>query len=139
MAAPVYATVEEYEASPYGLASVPADLADRLAIASREVDELLRTAYYDVNALEQPTDPTVVEAIREATIAQASFDIDPTAGVAETGAIPAGYTTVSAGPVTLTRADTGGGPIVYNGITFNRNAVMLLRQAGLLPGRIGMV
>jgi hypothetical protein len=139
MAAPVYATTVEYEASPYGFAEAPADLAGRLAIASREIDALLLTAVYDVGVNEQPTVAAEVEAIREATIAQASFDIDPNAGAATTGGIPAGYTAVSAGPISLTKADTGTGPVIRNGIAYPRTAVMLLRQAGLLPGRIGMV
>jgi hypothetical protein len=138
MAAPVYATTAEYEASPYGVATDPGNLGDRLAIASREIDGLLLTAVYDINGSEQPTRAADVEAIREATIAQASFDIDPNAGAATAGGIPAGYTAVSAGPISLTKADTGTGPVVYNGIAYPRTAVMLLRQSGLLPGWIGM-
>lgn len=129
MAAPVYATDEEYETSPYGQATAPAGIAGRLAIASRDIDELLVTAYYDVDENEQPTDEDVIEAMREATIAQASYTIDPTAHLSE-GEVPAGYTSVSLGSASMTRSKAAS-EVRINGIAYHPRVYALLRQGGL--------
>lgn len=130
MAAPVYATSVEYNASPYGQATAGADIADRLFIASRDIDRLLVTAVYDVNVNDVPTDAEVAQALREATIAQASHGIDPSAG--DEGDIPAGYSSVSIGSVSLTK-DRAIGQVTTGGIAYAPRAPMILHAAGLLP------
>lgn len=130
MAAPVYATEAEYEASPYGQAAAPADIAARLAIASRDIDELLVAAVYDTDEDQAPTDTDVAEALRDATIAQAHYGIDPAAGLAE-GQIPAGYTSVSLGSASMTRA-AAVPEVRYGGIAYHPRVWAILRQAGLM-------
>lgn len=103
MAQPVYATEAEYNASAYGQAEAPADIAKRLAIASKHIDRLVMTAYYEVDEDEKPVDADVAEALREATIAQASYTIDPGAGLGE-GQLPAGVSSASIGSASLSRS-----------------------------------
>jgi hypothetical protein len=130
VAAPVYATAEEYAASPYGKAAADeADLTAALAIASRDVDDLLVTAVYDTDESQKPTDADVAEAMREATIAQASYTIDPGAHLAE-GEIPAGYTSVSLGSASMTRSKAAP-EVRVGGIAYHPRVWSLLRQGGL--------
>jgi hypothetical protein len=129
MPAPVYATPEEYGDSPYGQATAPGNIADRLAIASRDVDELLVCAYYETDADQKPTDADVAEALREATIAQASYTIDPAAHLSE-GEMPAGYSSVSLGSASMSR--TKAAPeLRVGGIAYHPRIPAILRQAGL--------
>lgn len=129
MAAPVYATDEEYGESPYGQATAPADIAGRLAIASRDIDELLVPAWYDTDENQMPTDEDVAEAMRDATIAQASYTIDPTAHLSE-GEVPAGYTSVSLGSASMSRSKAAP-EVRINGIAYHPRVYALLRQGGL--------
>lgn len=136
MAQPVYATATEYGDSPYGRAAAPADIDDRLAIASGEIDRVLAAAIYDTDDDEKPTDPDDIEAIREATIAQASFGIDPTAGL-PSGSLPGGVTSASIGSASVTRA-AAAPEIVIGGIAYSPSAVGILQTAGLIPGQVVM-
>lgn len=129
MAAPVYATSAEYEASPYGQATAPADIDGRLAIASRDIDELIVCAYYDTDAEQKPTDADVAEALREATIAQASYGIDPSAGLAE-GELPAGVVSASIGSASISRGKAAP-EVRVGGIAYNPRVFGLLRAEGL--------
>ena len=130
MAAPVYATYADYQASPYGKAeAAEADVVAGLAIASRDIDDLLLTACYDVDEDDMPTDTDVAEAIREATIAQCSYGIDPSADLAD-GALPAGVASVSAGSIAITIAKPAA-EIRVRGVVYSPRAWSLLRGAGL--------
>lgn len=130
MAAPVYATAVEYGASPYGRAEVSGDeLTAALAIASRDIDELLITACYEVDEDEMPTDTAVAEAIRDATIAQASYTVDASADLAD-GELPAGVSSVSAGSISITVAKPSAA-IRVRGVAYSPRAWSLLRGAGL--------
>lgn len=62
----IYATVEDFAASPLTSGTVT---EQALAAASRVVDELLLTACYDVDDQGMPTDPKVVDALKQATCA----------------------------------------------------------------------
>lgn len=125
MAAPVYATPEEYEASPYGAATAAEDvITARLAIASRHIDRLIRAAVYDTGEDQAPTDTEVDEALRDATIAQASYLIDPAAGLAE-GQLPAGVSSVSLGSAAITRSKAA--PEVRSGgVAYSPEVLILL-------------
>lgn len=124
MAAPVYATSTEYGDSPYGQATAPANIDDRLAIASRHIDRLVMTAYYDVDGNDEPTDADVAEALRDATIAQASYTINPGAGLGE-GQLPAGVTSASIGSASLSR--TAAAPEVrIGGILYSPEVFLIL-------------
>ncbi len=71
MSAPVYATTADLTAycAPD---PAPAEVGERqLREASAQVDQMLLTAIYDVDADEQPTDPRVRDAVKNATCAQA--------------------------------------------------------------------
>jgi hypothetical protein len=134
VAAPVYATEAEYEASPYGLADAPDDLVDRLAIASRHIDAVLKTAVYDVDGAGVAVDEDERAAIRDATIAQASWEINPMAGRSvQAGQLPGGFTSVSAGPISMSRA-TPTAEIEIGGISYSAEVATILDVAGLLPG-----
>lgn len=130
MAQPVYATVEDYGTSPYGQATAPADLAGRLAIASRDIDDLTRSAVYDTGDDGQATDEDVRDALRQATIAQASYGINPAAGLAE-GELPAGVSSASIGSASITRQKAA--PEVRVGtIAYNPRVFQILRAENLL-------
>lgn len=125
MAAPVYATFTEYEASPYGAAAATEDvITARLAIASRHIDRLIRAAVYDIDEDQKPTGTEDIEAMRDATIAQASYLIDPSAGLAE-GQLPAGVSSVSLGSAAITRSKAA--PEVRSGgIAYSPEVLILL-------------
>lgn len=130
MAAPVYATPEDYDASPYGQATAPEDIAGRLAIASRDIDDLTRSAVYDTDEAGQATDEDVRDALRQATIAQASYGINPSAGLAE-GELPAGVSSASIGSASITRQKAA--PEVRVGtIAYNPRVLQILRAENLL-------
>lgn len=124
MAKPVYATSAQYGDSPYGRATAGADIDDRLAIASRDIDWLVMTAVYDTDEDGAPTDTDVAEALRDATIAQASWGIDPSAGLAD-GDLPAGFTSVSLGSASMTKAKATP-EVVIGGIAYNPRVLMIL-------------
>lgn len=124
MAQPVYATDEEYGESPYGQATAPADIAARLAIASRHIDRLVMCAYYDTDENQAPTEEDVIEALRDATIAQASYTIDSSAGLGE-GQLPAGVSSASIGSASLTRSKAAP-EIRLGGILYSPEVFLIL-------------
>lgn len=67
----VYATPEDWTASPYGAGAAPEDAEARLARASLDVDRVLIGAVYATDSAGLPTSSVVAEALRDATIAQA--------------------------------------------------------------------
>lgn len=124
MAQPVYATSVEYAASAYGQATAPADIDKRLAIASRHIDRLVLTAYYEVDENDKPTEDEVIEALREATIAQASYLIDASAGLGE-GQLPPGVSSASIGSASISR--TKAAPEVrVGGIAYSPEVFLIL-------------
>lgn len=129
MAAPVYATAAQYAQSPYGSPSAPADIAARLAVASGVVDELLTSARYAVDNDGAPTDAAVVEAMRDATCAQARYAL----GTGDDDGTGQRWTSVSIGSASLS-----GGTAGESGVDarFAPHAVRLLRLAGLVPGTV---
>ncbi|THV26007.1 hypothetical protein [Glycomyces paridis] len=126
MAKPVYATVEEYGNSPYGAAAAPDDLGDRLAIASRDIDWLAMTAVYDKNEAGIPVEEDLAEALRDATIAQASYGIDPGAGLGE-GQLPPGVSSASIGSASITKSKATPETVIA-GITYAPRVLMILRD-----------
>lgn len=124
MPQPVYATAEQYGTSPYGQAAAPTGIAGRLAIASRHIDRLVMTAYYEVDEDEKPTEDEVIEALREATIAQASYLIDASAGLGE-GQLPPGVSSASIGSASISR--TKAAPEVrVGGIAYSPEVFLIL-------------
>ncbi len=72
MAAPVYATAGEY--AEFTGEPVPGDFNPKVLVrASRRIDRVLIGAIYATDDTGMPTDPKVLEAIREATCAQAQY------------------------------------------------------------------
>jgi hypothetical protein len=132
MAQPVYATSAQYGASPYGKAAAPDDIEGRLAIASRDIDDLIVSAIYDVDEDDQPLEPDIAAALRDATIAQTSHGIDPAAGLAA-GEIPAGYTSVKIGTVALTKGKASP-EVVVGGVTYAARVLQILRAQNLTNG-----
>jgi hypothetical protein len=101
----VYATVEEYEASPGATVPAPPGTDVKLVQASRMLDRVvLRYCRYDVDpATGMPTHPAVLAALRDAVIAQAMWW--DTVGDAS-GADAVGWGSVSIGSVNLGRSVT---------------------------------
>jgi len=67
-----YATVEQLAAAPWGLA--PPDAARLLVRASEVIDQALRIAIYDVDAVTgAPTEAAVIQVLADATCAQVEF------------------------------------------------------------------
>lgn len=105
------------------LASPPSDAPRLLAAASRRIDELLRTAIYDVDDDGMPTHATVIAAVRDAVCAQIVWW--RTTGD-ELGA--GGWAEVGIGSVRLKRATPppGQGAVAR----YAPDAVEILRGAG---------
>lgn len=120
----IYATVEDFAASPLTSGTVT---EQALAAASLVVDELLLTAVYDVDVEGMPTDPAVVDALKQATCAQAAYQ----AALGDPAGVGAGHISqASIGSISFTRAAPGS-----QGSTpgrYSPQAVQILRQAGLL-------
>lgn len=119
-----YATTTDW-ANWTGTAA-PADAQKRLRDATREVDRLLATALYAVDDDGMPIAAAAVEALRDATCAEAVW-------LAETASLrgaQGAYSSVSIGSVTLARA-----PTARPGQEPPRvaaEAIDILRLAGLL-------
>jgi hypothetical protein len=96
----VYATVADLEAWLPPRLEVPADAELQLAKASQRLSRVLLTAVYDVGPSGLPTDPEVAQALAEATCAIVEYRLD----TGDSGTGGGGWTTVSAGSVSLSRA-----------------------------------
>ncbi|GAA2456962.1 hypothetical protein [Streptomyces macrosporus] len=97
----VYATTAELEA--YTGKPAPANAARRLARASRLVDAAMVAAVYEVDADGYPAAPEARSAFREAVCVQ----VDAWAGREAERAELGPWTSVSAGPVSMSRPDAG--------------------------------
>jgi hypothetical protein len=129
MAARVYATSADY--TQWSGQAAPSDIERLLARASEDIDDALIAAVYDTDGSDMPTDPEVVDAMRDAVCAQVEYQQE----TGDTGTGAAGrYDSVSLGPVSLSgRKDAAGGP---QGLDLAPRADRALRRAGLLPGVI---
>ncbi|MEU0039955.1 hypothetical protein [Streptomyces sp. NPDC006333] len=129
MAARVYATSADY--TEWSGQAAPTGAERLLTQASRDIDDALLTAYYCTDADGMPTDPDIVEALREATCAQVEYQQE----TGDTGTGAAGrWDSVSLGPVALSgRKDAPTGP---QGLDLAPRADRALRRAGLTPGVI---
>ncbi len=124
-----YATEPEY-ATWLGQDSPPVGAARLLRDASLEVDEMLLTAVYRVDQDDMPTDPSVRDALRDATCAQAEHRAE----YGDDVEIMEGVEPISLGPLTLggsRRSDEGSGVPQHS-----PKARRILRIAGLIPGSI---
>ncbi|MEU8950900.1 hypothetical protein [Streptomyces sp. NPDC048489] len=129
MAARVYATSADYIL--WSGQAAPAAVDRLLAQASRDVEDALLTAYYCTDADGMPTEPDVIEALRDATCAQVEYQQE----TGDTGTGAAGrWDSVSLGPVSMSgRKDAPAGP---QGLDLAPRADRALRRAGLVPGVI---
>ncbi|MFD7647873.1 hypothetical protein ACFV5M_09455 [Streptomyces albidoflavus] len=123
----VYATPEQ--AWPGG--SPPPDAEHLLARASQDVDDALLCAAYDTDSAGMPTDPSVAQALMEATCAQVEYQL----ATGDDGTGAAGrWGSVSIGPVAL--SDRRDAPAAVGDLDLAPRAHRALRRAGLLPGVI---
>lgn len=126
MHGPVYATTGDL--AEYLDTEAPANADRLLARASRVVDSLLIGARYATDEQDQPTDPTVVDALLDATVIQAAYwhhNGEPDQGSAR-------YSSVSIGSVRL----QGGGAAAagsVDGVEVAPGVVTVLQVPGLLP------
>jgi hypothetical protein len=119
-----YATIAEFAASPI-TSGVTTDQA--LVAASLDVDQMLLTAVYDTNEQGLPTDQDVVDALREATCAQAQY----AAGLGDPASVGAGrILQASIGSISFTRSGTPSGQGAPS--RYAPQAIQILGQAGLL-------
>lgn len=114
--------------------AVPANADQLLRTASRIVDMLLKGRVYDVDANLMPTDPDVVQAMKDATCAIAT-ELDAT------GALGAGSTVqwdqVKIGSVSLGgRVATSSAPTVA-GVTVPAAALIALADVGTFTYYVG--
>lgn len=127
----IYATKEQLE-DYLAHDPAPTDAGHLLRSASRDVDEMLLTAVYPVDAAGLPTDPADEEAIREATCLQAMHrdkhgdEIDM-AGSGES---------VRLGPLGFGGAFSSGPNPAQPVPKWNPEAYRVLRLAGLIPGTV---
>ena len=124
-----YATVDDLT-TPFadlGL-TVPANAAGLLARASRMVRRATVTALYDVDDDGNPTDATIVTALRDATVEQV-------AAWTELGVdgVPTDYQTVTAGRLSLgRRTNNTAGAGLTDGTTLAPQALLVLQDANLV-------
>lgn len=117
-----YATTAQFAASPL-TSGTSTDQA--LVTASLDVDQLLLTAHYDVDEDGLPTDQDVIDAIRDATIAQAQF----AAGKGDVANVGAGtITSARIGSVQFSRSGSSGQAVPGR---YSSQARQILAQAGL--------
>lgn len=125
---PVYATPQEL-AAWLELDEPPAGASQALRDASLAVDMLLVGAVYAVDDEEQPTDPKVIAALRDATCAQAAFKPKgsntpaPEGGKVASVKVDKVSKTYAVSPTT--------GAVVED--TYSQQAVNILRLSGLTP------
>lgn len=123
---PVYATQADYESSPYGATPAPADITNRLTVASDDVDEMTLSGVYDVDNTGLPTNTEVLAAFKKATIAQAKHTIDREAQAAPAATeVAIGTARVKYGAAVSAVPALG---------RFSPAALTILRNAGVLPG-----
>jgi hypothetical protein len=116
-------------------AAPPAGVARRLRQAGLVIDHWTRSAVYDTDDAEMPTDATIAAAMRDASCAQVEAWL--TNGTDQTGPGAAGYTQVTAGRITLVRNLSGAGASlssmgVVSGMQLAPMAASILSGAGLL-------
>jgi hypothetical protein len=124
----VYATPQEL-AEWLGLSEPPAGASQALRDASLAVDTLLVGAVYAVDDEEQPTDPKVIAALRDATCAQAAFKPKGSNTPASEGGKVA---SVKVDKVSKTYAVSPTTGAVVEDV-YSSQAVDILRIAGLIP------
>lgn len=123
----VYATEAEY-ATWLGSAA-PAGSARALRAASGRIDELLIAAVYDTDEDGKPTDSAHIEALRDATCAQA--DYQQSSGDPYSTGVSGQWASVGIGSVSLSRGQAKGGGTVVP--TYSSEAEGILQRAGLIP------
>lgn len=129
MARRSYATPQQY-ADWLGKDTPPAGAERALAEATIVIDEQIEAAVYDVDDAGFPTDADKLQAVMEATCAQADY-ARGTGDPFSTGAAGA-WTSVKVGSASLTRGGSGGAGSAAGGDRYSPTATSLLRQAGLL-------
>lgn len=125
---PIYATPAEL-ATHLGLDSPPPRAEVWLRRASQDLDVLLITAVYDVDNVDMPTDPGVVDTLRDAVCEQAELLItvdDPTGAKARFARVKIQQTEY------VSAVDPRSGRPVQ--VAYSSRALSGLRAAGLLPG-----
>lgn len=110
---------------------VPSGAARLLRDASLEVDEMLLTAHYRVDHDDMPVERHVIDAMRDATCAQAEYRHDYGD---EIEALSHGES-IKLGPISFGGAFSSG-PNPQPLPKFAPRAVRYLRVAGLIPGSI---
>ncbi|QIK63840.1 hypothetical protein G7068_12040 [Leucobacter viscericola] len=120
-----FATWLQVDKAPEGAARLLRD-------ASLEVDEMLLTAIYRVDHDGAPTEPRVIEALRDATCAQAEFRDEHGDEVEAMGS----GESVRLGPLGFGGAFSSGPKPTQPIPQYSPKAYRILRLAGLIPGTV---
>lgn len=128
----IYATKAQLEDYLGNGATVPVDADRLLRSASRDVDEMLLTAVYPVDAAGLPTDPDHEEAIREATCEQAMHRDEHGDEIDMMGS----GESVRLGPLSFGGAFSSGPKPAQPVPFYSPEAYRILRLTGLIPGRV---
>lgn len=132
MAAPVYATAADL-AAYCAPETPPSEIGERqLREASRRVDAMLLTAVYRTDADGAPSDKSVIEALREATCAQALHR--ETYG--DESEIRENSKPMSLGPLKIGLGDRGGSSGSATVSVWSPDAIDILRAEGLIVGAL---
>ena len=125
-----YATVQQLTDA---LGNTPPNASLLLDRASRDIDDALLCAVYDVDDNGDPTDVKHVTALREATIEQVAYNLEQgnKRGIRH-GMQPGVPTGASAGSVDLSRGQSVGGSTLALP-ELGDQAWKILRTAGLVP------
>lgn len=127
----IYATKEQLEVFLDG-EPVPSDAGRLLRSASRDVDEMLLTARYPVDAAGLPTEPEHTEALLEATCLQAMHRDEYGDEIEMMGS----GESVKLGPLSFGGAFSSGPSPTQPVPKWNPEAYRVLRLAGLIPGMV---
>ena len=124
----IYATPDDL--AEYTGSAAPSNAQLLLRRASAAVDSMLLGSVYPVDASGRPTQADHIEAITEATCAQAWYS-DPLNQEGRLGK----FSSFSIGSISASRA-AGGSGTSSDGARYSEDALGILRVAGLLPGII---
>lgn len=131
---PRYAVESDWDGSDFTEGDAPVNLAKLIGRASLHIDSMLRNAVYEADDDGYPVDLDILEALRDATLAQVAYweETGDVSG-AMSGAQSMGIGSVNIGGI----KSAGDTPQSKNESRHAPEAVNLLRQAGLYSAITG--
>lgn len=134
MPRPKYAILADWTGSDFTEGPAPADLEKLLNRASLHVDSMVINAVYETDDDGYPVDLDILEALRDATIAQAAYWIE----TGDTSGAMAGNQSMGIGSVNIGGIKSvGDTPHSKNASRHAPEAVNILKLAGLYTATTG--